>query len=112
MVGAIKYNESHKEVLDSLLLPFPGVSSGKMFGYPAYYVRGKMFACLYEDGVGIKVSEQSAKKLLERNDIIPFQPMGRRKMKEWVQLRKIGSEEYLEEKELFREAVQFVGALP
>jgi hypothetical protein len=52
-----KYNQRIKKILDSFLLEFPGVTSGKMFGYPAYYAGKKLFACVYENGVGIKVPE-------------------------------------------------------
>ena len=41
-----------------MLLGLPGAKAGKMFGYEAYYVFGKMFACIYGDGVGIKVPEE------------------------------------------------------
>lgn len=37
----------HKAFLDSLLLNMPGVVAGKMFSYPAYYVNGKLSACIY-----------------------------------------------------------------
>ena len=42
----IKYNSKHKEILDNFLLKIPIVNSGKMYGYPAYYVGGKLFASL------------------------------------------------------------------
>ncbi len=32
------FNSDHKAVLDDLLLSFPEVRAGKMFGFPAYYV--------------------------------------------------------------------------
>jgi len=34
----------HKVILDSLLLNMSSVEEGKMFGYAAYYVNGKLFA--------------------------------------------------------------------
>ena len=50
-----EYNQKIKESLDSFLLVFTGVAAGKMFGYPAYYFGNRLFACVYEDGVGVKV---------------------------------------------------------
>lgn len=79
-----KYNPTTKEALDGLLLEIPGVKPGKMFGFPAYYVNGKMFACVYEDGVGVKVPAALAAELLGQPGIAPFVPLGRREMKEWV----------------------------
>ena len=55
------FNPKHKEVLDSVLLQMPGVVAGTMFGYPAYYINKKLFACLYEEGVGIKVPAQGCR---------------------------------------------------
>jgi TfoX/Sxy family transcriptional regulator of competence genes len=35
-----------------------------MFGYPSYYVGGKLFACIYENGLGLKVPESMAEELV------------------------------------------------
>ena len=89
------FNPEHKAVLDNLLLSHPYVRSGKMFGFPAYFVGKKLCICLYEEGVGVKLPEHSVKKLLESDqNVIPFQPLGRRRMREWVQINLTHSEEY------------------
>ena len=106
-----KYNEHHKYVLDSYLLTIPIVQPGKMFGYPAYYVGGKLFACVYEDAVAVKVPEQMANELLKREDIVHFMPLGRKKMREWIQINRNDSEDYLKEKEIFEASVEFVSSL-
>ena len=103
------FNPSHKNVLDDLLLDIPPVQPGKMFGFPAYYVNKKLCICLYEQGVGIKIPEQSAKKLLETDpNAIPFQPMGKRKMREWVQINLDNSEDYRQYLPVFEESIQYV----
>jgi len=87
-----KYNENHKKFVDSLFEKIPEVKTGKMFGYPGYYVGGKLFACIYENGLGLKVPEQLANQLKERKYIDFFQPLGRKKMSEWIQIiRKLAS---------------------
>ena len=103
------FNPKHKVVLDDLLLGKPRVQPGKMFGFPAYYAGKKLCICLYEQGVGIKLPEQSAVKLLasDRN-AVPFQPMGRRKMREWVQINLSRSEEYRRYEAVFDESVRHV----
>jgi len=106
-----KFNSDHKEVLDSILLNISVVDPGKMFGYPAYFVGGKLFACVYEDAVALKVPEDLANELLKREDIIHFQPLGRRKMKEWIQINKTNSNEYRKEKELFEASIEFVSSI-
>jgi hypothetical protein len=77
-----RFNAETKQVLDDLLLKSPLAQAGKMFGYPAYYVGGKLFACVFEDTVGLKIPKVLEKKLRQRDDITYFQPLGRRKMKE------------------------------
>ncbi len=106
-----KFKIDHKEVLDSILLNISVVDPGKMFGYPAYYVGGKLFACVYEDAVALKVPEDLANELLKRGDIIHFQPLGRRKMKEWIQINKTNSNDYRKEKELFDASIEFVSSI-
>jgi hypothetical protein len=103
------FNPKHKVVLDDLLLGKPHVQPGKMFGFPAYYAGKKLCICLYEQGVGLKLPEQSAAKLLasDRN-AVPFQPMGRRKMREWVQINLSRSEEYRRYEAVFDESVHHV----
>ena len=60
-------------------------------------------------GVGLKLPEQSAVKLLETDPhVIPFQPMGRRKMREWVQINLERSEDYRQYQSVFDELIAFV----
>ena len=104
-----KFNKNHKVVLDKLLMDLPGVRAGKMFGYPAYYAGDKLSICLYKNGVGLKVPEATANRLLESDaNIVPFQPLGRRRMREWVQVNLENSEDYRDYIELFEESIQYV----
>jgi TfoX/Sxy family transcriptional regulator of competence genes len=103
-----KFNRDIKEILDSFLLEFPEVTAGKMFGYPAYYVRQKLFACIYENGVGIKVPEYLAEELIKSEGVTNFQPMGRAKMKQWIQINRQKPDDYLKDKELFKASVDYV----
>ncbi len=100
-----------KAILDSLLLNMPSVVEGKMFGYPAYYVNGKLFACIYGEGVGVKVPEEVANKLLSEQHVVPFQPLGKPKMKEWIQINRVRSEDYRKDINIFRTSVEFVSQL-
>jgi hypothetical protein len=103
------YNPDHKTVLDSLLLGHPLVRPGKMFGFPAYYANKKLCICLYEQGVGVKVPEQIAKKLLaEDAQVTPFQPLGKPKMREWIQINVSRSEDYRAYLPVFEESIEFV----
>jgi hypothetical protein len=103
------FNPEHKAVLDDLLLGHPLVRPGKMFGFPAYYAGKKLCICLYEAGVGIKLSEQSAARLLQTDqNAIPFQPMGKPKMREWVQINLSHSEDYRQYEAVFEESIRYL----
>ena len=75
-MSKVKFNPEHKEFLDGFLLSCYDVQTKKMFGYPAYWINGKMFACLYEDGVGIKIPESLTTELLEKSNIIHTYRLG------------------------------------
>ena len=103
------FNPKHKAVLDDLLLGYPHMRAGKMFGFPAYYVGKKLSICLYEQGVGIKLPEQSVAKLLETDkNAVPFRPLGKPKMREWVQINLSRSEGYRQYKSVFEESIRYL----
>ena len=102
------FNQNHKVVLDAILLKMPGVVAGMMFGYPAYYINKKLFACLYEEGVGIKVPAKVAESLVGKKDIIRFVPKGRKPMKEWIQINHERSEDYRNDEEILKMSVEYV----
>ena len=100
-----------KTILDSLLLSIPGVVEGKMFGYSAYYVNGKLFACIYGDGVGVKVPEEVASSLLSEKHVVPFQPLGKPKMREWIQINRTRLADYQKDISIFHASVEFVSKM-
>ena len=106
----VQFNPKHKEILDTFLLNIPIVKPGKMYGHPAYYVGGKLFASLYMEGVCIKIPEKLKTKLLKQKDIEPFTPMGRN-MKEWVLITHKKSEEYLKDQNIFESSIEYVASL-
>lgn len=106
---AANFNPQHKAVLDEMLLSHPAIRPGKMFGFPAYYADKKLCICLYEQGVGVKVPEQTAAQLInEDRNVIPFQPYGKRKMREWIQINLDHSEDYRKYGAVFEESISHV----
>ena len=97
-----------KEALDSFLLENVEVEPGKAFGLPAYYVNGKMFAGVYEDGATIKVPEDMIADLLSRDGISEFRPMEKHTMKNWVIIRRENPDDYIKDKDLFQAAFDHV----
>ena len=55
-----------------------------MFGYPALFVNGNMFAGTYQDKVVVRLPEADRGKLLKEKGAAPFEPMPGRPMKEYV----------------------------
>ncbi len=103
-----EYNQNIKTILDSFLLEIDGVTPGKMFGYPAYYIGKRLFACVYGEGAGLKVPEALARELVGTDGIISFQPMGRAKMREWIQINRQNHNDYLKDKDLFKASIDYV----
>jgi hypothetical protein len=109
-LSKVQYNEKHKKILDSFLLDIPIVKPGKMYGHPAYYVNGKLFASLFMDGVCVKIPKPRITKLLEKEGIKPFEPMGR-KMKEWIFIVRDNSEDYINDRYIFEESIEYVSTI-
>ena len=63
---------------------------------------------VYEEGVGIKVPEDLAKKLIGSEGIISFQPMGRAKMREWIQINRQDPNDYQKDTEIFKASIEYV----
>lgn len=105
------YRADVLEVLARLLAERPEVTQGKMFGFPAFYTAGKLFACVYGDGVGLKLPQEMVRGLEGRPGITPFQPYGKPKMREWIQIRRDRAETYVKDSSLFVESIRYVGQI-
>ena len=104
-------NPAHKAVLDSLLLQIRGVEAGEMSGLPAYFINKRMFACIANGGVGIRLPAPAAANLQFSNkNVSPFQPQGIPSTREWVQLNHEDPAGYEKDRDLFLASVEFVKA--
>lgn len=103
------FNRENKAVVDDVLLGCAEVRLGKMFGFPAYYVGKKLCICVYEQGVGVKLPAQSVIMLLATDhNIVPFQPMGKPKMREWIQVNLSCAEDFRHYMPVFDESIRYV----
>jgi len=85
------------------------VRLGKVFGFPTAYADTKLCICLDEQGVGIKLPEQSAMKLLEMDrNAVPFQPIGRPKMRESIQINLSRCEGYRKYMPVFEQSILYL----
>ena len=74
-----------KAEVDKILLKDPLVKAGKMFGYPAYYVNGKLAICHYDIGLAIKLPIEIVERLNNSKIVSePFCPMGKKMGNNWV----------------------------
>lgn len=98
-----------KAVLDRELLAPAEVSSRTMFGCPAYFVGDKLFACLYGEGVAVKLSADEARQWLEASPHAhPFQPYDRAPVRGWVQFDHTSPKDVFEDLGAIRRAMAFV----
>lgn len=104
-------DQSHKAVLDNLLLAIPGVVGAELTGLPAYFVNKRMFACICNGGVGLRLPAAVATELqFSRADVSAFQPKGLSSTREWVQINRADSARYAEDLEILKASVEFVRA--
>lgn len=62
----------------------PRAKEKPMFGYPALFVNGHMFAGTFQEKVVVRLPEAERTSLLEKKRAIAFEPMPGRPMKEYV----------------------------
>lgn len=84
-----------------------GFLKRKTFSSPSYYKHGKMAAFLYEDGLGMKFTEERAAELIASNPTVysPFNPGGKHPMKRWVIITHPDVPSYDDERELIDESL-------
>ena len=73
-----------------------------MFGGPAYFVSGNMFAAVHQDTIVLRLAEEDRNAILARYaDAAPFKPMEGRTMREYVTV----PEALYEDDQAFRECL-------
>jgi TfoX/Sxy family transcriptional regulator of competence genes len=61
----------------------PGIETRQMFGYPAAFAKGQMFASLFQSEMILRLSETDRRTLADEGGR-PFEPMPGRPMREYV----------------------------
>jgi hypothetical protein len=100
-----------KSKIDAILLKLPGVVGKKLNKLDAYFVNDRMFACISDEGVAIRVPAAMVTELqFSRADVAPFQPGGlsARATPEWIQINRPDAADYEKDLELFKTSLQFV----
>jgi hypothetical protein len=74
-----KFTETGKKI--------KGAEESQMFGKPCFKVKGKAFACFFENCMVFKLKGEAHKEALSFDGAKLFDPSGKgRAMKEWVQV--------------------------
>ena len=71
---------------DHVVAALPEIQQRKMFGYPAAFVNGHMFAGVFQASLFVRLAEKDRTKLIAKHGATPFTPMPGRVMKEYVVL--------------------------
>lgn len=81
----LNYWPELKTEVDEILLKSSSVKEGKMFGYPAYYVNGKLAICHYNLGLALKLPIEAVQNLKKHSvSSEPFSPKGKKMGDNWV----------------------------
>jgi TfoX/Sxy family transcriptional regulator of competence genes len=107
---ALKYRDDVLAAVTALLAERPEVSPRAMFGHPGFAVGGKMLACLYENGVAVKLPVEAAQAAVARPGIEPFRAYGK-VMREWVLITHDDTAAYAGDTDLFEAAIEYVASV-
>jgi hypothetical protein len=100
-----------KTQIDAVLLKLPGVVAKKLNKMDAYFVNDRMFACISENGVALRLPSAAVTELqFSRSDVGPFSAggLGAAATREWVQINRDNAADFEKDLELFRTSLEFV----
>jgi len=93
------------------LAPFP-CQKRMMFGGPAYFVNGNMFAGVHGEQLLVRLDPDDKAELLAAGQASPFEPMPGRPMREYVTLAEAVWEDQNELGEWLGRSFAFAASLP
>ena len=107
-----KPSEELSQFLDERMSSFD-VKKKKMFGCPAYFANDNMISGVFENDIFLRLSEQDRKKIISESDeVMPFEPVKGRVMKEYVVLPDSMYNDPEKFHELLRRSYEYVSSLP
>lgn len=71
-------------IFEKAAAALPEAKTRKVFGYPAAFLQGQMFAGLHQDKMILRLSETDRADLLQQTGAKIFEPMPDRPMREYV----------------------------
>ncbi len=82
----IKSSQSLVDLFSESLPDDPRIERRKMFGYPAVFVNGNMFAGLFQDQMFARLAPEERATLEATHGPLPFEPMPGRPMKDYTRV--------------------------
>lgn len=105
-----RYRQEVADALTALVAGRPGAVPRGMFGYPGFSVGGKMFACLFNDGVAVKLPAAQVEAALAHPSIEPFRPGGKT-MGGWVYIEHADPADYAQHSDLLDVSLAYVAEI-
>ena len=99
-------------ILDEAAQPFPAIERRKMFGCPAFYINGNMFAGVYGQQLFLRLPPEARASLASELAAKPFEPIAGRPMKEYVAMPKAVWADQQALDDWMRQSVEFVSSMP
>ncbi|WP_409494805.1 TfoX/Sxy family protein [Amycolatopsis sp. cmx-11-12] len=99
------------DLFDEVLPPDPHVARQKMFGFPAAFVNGNMFAWIHQNHITVRLPQKDREELVAEEKATPVDPTGKR-MREYVSLGDKPVVDQDEVVELVHQAFAYVSSLP
>lgn len=105
------YREEVLQALLKLLGPYDDITRDNMFGFPAFRASGQIFACVYENGISLKMPKAAAEAIVQTSGISPFIPFGRARMRQWVHIERKKPSAYIKDFPLIEASIHYVRTL-
>ncbi len=86
MPAFTKAPEEMVRIFESAMKDFPMATQRKMFGYPAAFVNGNMFAGLFQDRMFLRLSDEDRAAIRKEYGTPLFEPMPGRPMRGYVEV--------------------------
>ena len=90
----------------------PGAQTKQVFGYPAAFINGQMFAGLHQDSMILRLSEADRAQFLQHRGASVFEPMPGRPMREYVVVPPAILKSKAQLNEWLERALAYASALP
>lgn len=85
--GSMKWRKAPEELVAlfaRLTGPLRGIQTRKMFGYPAAFIHGHLFAGLFQDEMFLRLAAKDQQEFMQQAGVHLFEPMPGHAMREYL----------------------------